>query len=319
MQEIRSVAILGAGAMGAYFAAQFSDAPHISTVVVAEGPRLEKLQQDGLVVNEKHYHIRAVDPRQAGEPVDLILVALKHHHLQAAAAHLQRLVGPETLFLSVMNGLESEEYLGSIYGMEKVLYAISVGIDAVREGNRIVYTAPGTHFFGEARNDSISPRVRRVQQAFDRAGIRWDTPVDMIRKMWWKFMVNVGVNQASAVMRARYGFFQTNPDAQALMEALMQEVVTLAEAAGVNLARQDVADWYPVLNRLSPQGKTSMLQDVEAGRKTEVEVFAGKVITLGEQYGIATPVNRAVYHIIRVLEQTGPGRINPALAGHGAL
>jgi len=83
----------------------------------------------------------------------------------------------------------------------------------------------------------------------------------------------------------------------------MQEVLSLAKAAHVNLVEEDIKNWYPVLNRLSPQGKTSMLQDIEAGRKTEVEIFAGKVISLGKTYGIPTPVNQAIFQIIRILEK----------------
>jgi len=115
-------------------------------------------------------------------------------------------------------------------------------------------------------------------------------------------MINVGVNQASAVMRAPYGVFHNNPQAQALMEALMREVVTLAQEVGVNLSEQDIAEWYPVLRRLSPEGKTSMLQDVEAGRKTEVDVFGGKVVALGKAHRVPVPVNETVVQIIRVLE-----------------
>jgi len=120
--------------------------------------------------------------------------------------------------------------------------------------------------------------------------------------LWWKFMINVGVNQASAVIRAPYGIFQTSPDAQALMGELMCEVIVLAQHAGVNLKEQDLHDWYAVLNTLSSKGKTSMLQDIEAGRKTEVEIFAGKVVDLGKSYGIPTPVNRTLLSIIHVLE-----------------
>jgi 2-dehydropantoate 2-reductase len=202
-----------------------------------------------------------------------------------------------------MNGLDSEEIIGSVYGMDKVLYAISVGIDAVRQGNRITFTKPGKHYFGEATNAHLSPRVQRVQTAFERAGISYETPPDMIRLLWWKFMINVGMNQASAVTRAPYGVFQSSPEAQALMEALMREVIALARVVGVDLVEQDVDDWYTVLNTLSPQGKTSMLQDVEAGRKTEVEVFGGKVVALGETHGVPTPVNQTVLRIIQVLER----------------
>lgn len=303
MPDIHKVAILGAGAMGAYFAAQFFDCSSFSTFLIANGQRLERLKKDGLVVNGKPYAIPAIHPDEADSPVDLILVALKHHQLADAVRNLGKLVGDSTLFLSVMNGLESEEYIGSIYGMEKVLYAISVGIDALRVGNQVGYTRPGVHYFGEANNATISPKVRRVQEAFEKAGISYETPEDMIRILWWKFMINVGINQASAVMHAPYGVFHTNPEAQGLMEALMQEVVTLAQALNVNLTQQDIHNWYPVMNRLSPQGKTSMLQDIEAHRKTEVEVFSGKVIALGKAQGIPTPVNQTIFQIIRILER----------------
>ena len=304
MPEIKNVAILGAGAMGAHYAACFFEAPEFSTALIARGERFDRLQQDGLVVNGKHYAIPVVNPEQAASPMDLIIVALKHHHLSSAVHDLRNFVGPDTLLLSVMNGLDSEETLTAAYGAEKVVYAMTVGIDAVREGNQVVYSKPGTVYFGEAENTTLTERVRRIQSAFDRAGIAHTTPTDMIRWMWWKFMVNVGVNQASAVMRAPYSVFQTLPDAQAVMEALMREVIQVAQVAGVNLTEQDLTDWYKFLNTLSPQGKTSMLQDIEAGRKTEVELFAGKMVSLGRQYNVPTPVNQTILDIIHVLEKT---------------
>ena len=302
MQEINRVAILGAGAMGAYFTSRFLDAPGFSTSVVARDQRHERLKKNGLVVNGKTYAVPVTHPDETQTPADLIIVALKHHNLPEAVGDLKNLVGDRTTIISVMNGLDSEEYIGSVYGMDKMLYAVSVGIDALRQGNRIDYTNPGKHIFGEAVNSDVNQKVRRVQDAFDRAGIAYETPPDMIRLMWWKFMINVGMNQASAVMRAPFGVFQSSPDAQAVMETLMHEVIALAEGAGVNLGNQDVDDWYKVLDTLSPQGKTSMLQDIEAGRKTEIEIFGGKVVELSEKHGITTPVNHAIWHIIQVLE-----------------
>jgi len=303
MQEIQKVAILGAGAMGAYFASRFFDTAGFSTVLIAKGHRLDKLKTKGLVVNEKSYAIPVIHPDEATSKMDLIIVALKHHHLEEAVQGLEKLVGDSTTIISVMNGLESEEYIGSIYGMDKMLYTISVAIDALRQGNQITYTKPGKHYFGEAINTTnLSQRVLRVQEAFDRAGIVYETPEDMIRMMWWKFMVNVGVNQASAVMRAPLGVFQKSPEAQGLMEALMKEVIALTDVIDVNLTNRDIEEWYTFLNVLSPQGKTSMLQDIEAGRKTEVEIFGEKVVELGKIHGVTTPVNQTVLQIIRVLE-----------------
>jgi len=304
MRPIKRVAILGAGAMGAYFASCFFAAPGFTTALIAEGSRAQKLLRDGLVINGKQLNIPVANPGEVNEPFDLIIVALKHHQLAQALTTLHSLVGENTLFVSVMNGLESETIIASEFGWDHVLYAISVGIDAVREGNRITYTKAGKHIFGEAENNSPSSKVMRVQQAFTAAGIQFETPEDMLRMLWWKFMINVGVNQASAVLHARYGVFHTNPDARELMEALMQEVVLLAQASGIDLTRQDVLDWYPVLNTLSAEGKTSMLQDLEAGRQTEVDVFGGKVIELGKTYNIPTPVNQTIVQIIKVMEKT---------------
>jgi len=302
MEEITKIAVLGAGAVGSYFAATFF-ATGFETSLVARGQRYERLRRDGLVVNGQPYLIPVIHPDEATAAADLIVVGLKHHHLATALPDLENLVGERTTILSIMNGLDSEEIIAAMYGRDKVLYTIALGIDAVREGNRITFSKPGKYYFGEATNEQISGRVRRVQAAFDRAGIAYETPLDMIRMLWWKFMINVGMNQASAVTRAPYGVFQSSPPARALVGALMGEVIALAGAAGVNLVEQDIEDWYAVLDTLSPEGKTSMLQDIEAGRKTEVEIFGGKVVALGREYGLPTPVNQTVVHIIQVLEQ----------------
>jgi 2-dehydropantoate 2-reductase len=303
MERIKRVVVLGAGAMGGFFVSRFLDAPGFEAAAAASGQRKKRLETDGLVVNGKLYTGFVLDPDEADSPADLIIVAVKNHHLTEAACNLTRLVGDDTVFLSVMNGLDSEEYIGSLYGIERVLYGASVGIDSIREGNRVTFTHPGVHYFGEKQNQKLSPKVRLVQDAFSRAGISYETPRDMIRMLWWKFMINVGINQASAVMRAPYGVFQSHPEARSLMVALMREVTALAKVAGVDLGERDITDWYAVLEKLAPNGKTSMLQDVEAGRKTEVEVFGGKVTSLGKEHGVPTPVNRAVTSIIHVLER----------------
>jgi 2-dehydropantoate 2-reductase len=307
-KEIEHVAILGAGAVGGFFAAKFADSPRFSTVLVAGGERCERLRRDGLVINGKTYHIPVRPPDAAGRPADLIVVAVKNHHLPQAVHDLKSLVGAATTIVSMMNGLDSEEIIGAVHGMDKVLYGVSVGIDAQRDGNRITYTKPGTHYFGEATNAPPSARVQGVQVAFAQAGILYETPADMKRVLWWKFMVNVGMNPPSALMRAPYAAFQSSRDAQALMESLMREVIALARAEGVHLTEEDVAEWYPVLQGLAPQGKTSMLQDIEAGRKTEIEMFAGKVVELGRKHGIPTPVNETILRLICVLEEYSPGR-----------
>jgi 2-dehydropantoate 2-reductase len=301
-QSIEKISIIGAGALGAAYGGLLHDMDMRSISFVAGGSRFERLRKEGLIVNGKHYFIPAVPPEDLSAPDDLIIVAVKHHHLNDAIRDMRNRVGAETAIISVMNGIESEESIGAVYGMEKVLYAVSVGIDALREGNRVNYSNQGKIFLGEARNTFLTDRVKRIQALFDKAGIIYETPLDMIRVMWWKFMINVGINQASAVLRASFSVFQTSVEARKLMESAMWEVIKLSEKVQVNLAEEDIKRFNEILPDLNPQGKTSMLQDVEAGRKTEVEMFAGKVIALGIQYDVPTPINHRLFDLIKKIE-----------------
>jgi len=302
--EIHNIMILGAGAIGSYFATQFDQCTEFSTALIAEGERAKRLGEAGLVVNGQRMLFPVVDPLAPDGTADLIIVALKHHKLAEALPSLEKLVGEHTIILSMMNGLDSEAMIASEYGMDKVMYGLSVGIDALRQGNRINFTKPGKHYFGEAQNKVFSERVIRVQAAFECTDILYEIPVDMLQVMWWKFMVNVGMNAASAVMRASYGVFQRSTDAQMLMEAAMREALVLAKLEGIDLREQEIADWYDFLHTLSPNGKTSMLQDIEAGRKTEMEIFGGKVVRLAEVHGVDVPVNQTLTQIISVLEES---------------
>ncbi len=302
--DIKKVAVVGAGALGAAYGGLLFDADRQGVAFVAAGGRLERLRRESLVVNDRKYEIPVLGSDDPSPPADLVLVAVKYHDLDDAIRDMKGRIGKETVIMSVMNGIDSEERIGAAYGMEHMLYAVSVGIDALRVGNRVTYTNQGKIYFGEAANPHVSERVRKVQALFDKAGIVYETPADMLHVLWWKYMINVGINQASAVLRAPYGVFQTSKDARELMAAAMREVVALAEKLHIALSEQDMADFDPFLMRLSPQGKTSMLQDVEAGRKTEVEMLAGKVIDMGRRMGVSTPVNQMLYDQIKKIEMS---------------
>ncbi|MCB2145918.1 MAG: 2-dehydropantoate 2-reductase [Deltaproteobacteria bacterium] len=307
MTIIQKISIVGAGAMGAAYAAMFTDAAGFSVSFVARGERYERLKNKTLTVNDRLYNVPVVHPDKVSEPADLILVALKHHDLAGAVSDITALAGKETAILSVMNGLESEQTIGAACGMDKLVYAVAVGIDAMRENDRFTYANPGKIIFGPVKDDGSGPGLARIQEALDRAGIPSEVPADIMRAMWWKFMINVGINQASAVLRAPYGLLQSSPEARSLMRSLMEEVIALAEKAGIGLTEKDLDEWDRIFTRLSPTGKTSMLQDMEAGRKTEVEIFAGKVVALGKEYHVPTPVNETLLRIIKVIEGRSGG------------
>jgi 2-dehydropantoate 2-reductase len=302
MQPINRITIVGAGAMGAAYASLFYEMDPGCIFLLAGGKRRERLKKEGLVINGKKYLLSITDPGEDHSPSDLILVAVKNHHLEEAILEMEHLVAGHTVILSVMNGIDSEERIGAAYGMDKMLYAVVVGIDAVREGNVVGFSKQGKLFFGEATNHALTHRVKSLQSLFQKAGIVYETPEDMIRTLWWKFMINVGMNQVSAVLRAPYRVFHDSNEARDLMEEAMKEVIALARAAQIHLEEKDILSFYPFLLAMSPEGKTSMVQDVEARRKTEVEMFAGKVIELGQKHGIPTPVNRVLYRLLKAME-----------------
>lgn len=302
MSSIERISMIGAGAVGALYAGKFFDMDKDCISLVAKGERYDQLKEGGLIINNRHYKMSVVRAEESTPPSDLIIVAVKYHHLPEAIHDLRNRLGENSLIVSLMNGIDSEELIGAAYGMEKMLYAVVAGIDPVRQGNRITYTKEGKIFIGEAKNPGLSERLERVTSLFDRAGIASEIPGDIMRTLWWKFMINTGMNQVSAVLRAPYSVFQTSPEARELMESAMMEVMTIAREANVHLSKRDIEEWYSFMSGLSPQGKTSMVQDMEAKRKTEVEMFAGKVMELGKTHGIPTPVNQTLFRMIKVME-----------------
>ncbi len=304
LKRINKVSVIGLGAIGAAYASKLHDLNPNCVQVIADEERIRRYKSDGLWINGRRCDFNYLTPEVEAGPADLVLVAVKYQGLQQAIADIKHHVGPETVIMSLMNGISSEEIIAHTYGSENLLYAMCVAIDAGREGTDISFSSIGRICFGEKRNPSHSPKVRSVKQLFEQAGIPYEIPENMEHAMWWKFMINVGINQTSAVLKAPYRVFQEIREAHDLMVTAMQEVIELSKKADVHLNEGDLAAFDLILRQsLSPEGKTSMLQDIEAGRKTEVEYFAGTVCQLGRRYGVPTPVNEMLFRMIRVLEQ----------------
>lgn len=301
-RPIERVVICGAGAVGSAYAALLHDLAPDRVALIAGGERRERLRREGLTVNGRRLAPRCLAPGDPSFPADLLLVAVKQHHLAQAVEDARAVVGPGTLILSLLNGISSEAALAAAFGGEKVLPAFVVGNDVVRDGTSTRYTRIGQLVFGSTSNDPADPRVVAVRALLERARIPCVVPADILREQWWKFMLNVGVNQVSAVLRAPYRAFAL-PEVQDLVRRAALEVVAVSGREGVRLGPDDVERIFPILATLGPDGKTSMLQDVEAGRKTEVEIFAGAVVELGRRHGVATPVNELLGALIVAQER----------------
>jgi len=302
MTQINSVSLIGLGAIGASYGSRFHDFLGDSFQVVAEPARIKKYKEQGISVNGKEYHFNYIAPDENTNPADLVIIAVKNAQLKEAIDNIQNHIGPDTIILSLLNGISSEEEIAAATGNEHLLYSMCVEIAAKKVNRDVHYSNIGRICFGE-RDKTISDDVLAVKELFENANIPYEVSEDIWHTIWAKFMFNVGINQTSAVLRSPYRVFQQIPAAHEWMEKAMYEVVAISEKVGVNLTEKDVQLYRPVLERLDPEGQTSMLQDILLERKTEVEHFAGKVCELGRKFNVPTPVNDQLFKMIHIMEE----------------
>lgn len=306
MNSKQRVYLIGLGAIGGMIASRLQASGLCDLKVIVDSSRRNRYMEQGITVNGNACFFNYLCPDERDEAADLIILAVKNHHLTAAIEQIRPFVGSGTHLLSLLNGIDSEMILGQAFGMEKPLYSFIVATDAVRIGTDIQYNNVGKIVLGEKGSSTPSPRVEMIRNLLENAGIPCETPKDILRELWWKFMMNVGVNQTSAILKAPYGVYARSQAARELMRDACLEVVRLAEKAGIPLVEADIDICFNILSGLSPDKKTSMLQDVEACRKTEVEAFAGTVIRLGQEYNVETPVNQVLYKMIKIIEENYP-------------
>ena len=304
MSNIKDIYVSGLGAIGSTYAGKLFDMDPGCVTVIASEERIRRYEERGVIINGKPYPFNYIRPGEGNATADLIIIAVKQHHLEQSISDISRFTGSNTIIMSLLNGISSEEIIGRTYGMDKMLYAFCVGTDSVREGTAVNYSNIGRIIFGEKTNKELSGKVSAVKELFEKAGIPHAVPEYMIREQWWKFMMNVGINQVSAILKAPYGVFQKVKEARDLMLMASKEVILISEKAGINLNEEDIKKYMSIIDTLAPEGKTSMLQDVEALRKTEVEIFAGTVMELGIKHGVETTVNNTLYKMIKTLEST---------------
>src|SRR5579875_2127614 len=195
MKQIRRISVIGLGAIGAAYASKLYDMDPECVQVIADEKRIARYKARDVVVNGRSYQFQYITPERETEPADLILVAVKYDGLVQALEQMKRHVGPETIILPLLNGISSEEMIAKVYGSKNVLYAMCVAIDAVREDRHVHFSSIGRICFGEAENPIYSRNVELVQDLFERADIPYEIPKNMLRTMWLKFMINVGINQ----------------------------------------------------------------------------------------------------------------------------
>lgn len=299
MRQIKTVSIIGLGNLGIAYGHHLSKKMQKADLrIVADRDRIERYERDGIYCNGERCDFQYVAPEEEAGPADLVLFTVKFPNLPKAIDAVKNQVGDGTIILSALNGITSEGMIGEAFGMDKMLYCVAQGMDGIKTGNRLDFDHMGMLCFGDGGAGMISEKTRAVEAFFQRTETPHEVETDMMKRLWGKFMMNVGVNQTASVFLCNYGGLQEEGEARETMISAMREVIPLSEREGYPLTEEDLTYWLKVLSLLRPEGKPSMQQDVEAGKTTEVGLFSGTVLALGKKYGIATPVNKFLYQKI---------------------
>lgn len=302
MKEIKKVLICGIGAIGSIYANKISVFDKDNLRVLVDEKRYVKYQTTPKIFNGKILELNYVLPENQDYKADLIIIATKNDGLSEAINNIKNFVGENTIIMSLLNGVKSEELIAEKYGWKHTLLSYFIGHSAMREGNKITFDGIGDIVFGIKDNNTEKNDIEIVKNYFDKLGISYKTPDNMLRSYWLKFMLNVSSNQPSAILKMTFGQMKDNPVFMKFMKEIMREVQQLAKAEGVTDTESMADEAIISFNKMIPEGKTSMYQDVEAGRKTEVDIFAGTVLELGKKHNIQTPYNAVLYDMIKVIE-----------------
>lgn len=300
IQKIQSVGIIGLGALGVLFAQRLT-ASGTDVRVIADEARAARYRAEGVCCNGEDVALCYVTPAQA-QAVDLLIFATKAGGLQGAMETAAGFVGADTLILSVLNGVSSEQEIAARFGAQNVLYCTAQGMDAVKTGNSLTYAHAGMIVLGEREPGAVTPRVQAVADFLNAHGVCAQAVPDMVRRQWGKLMLNVGLNQSVMVFEGNYGTVQKPGKPRDVMIGAMREVQQISRLEGYPITDEEFDAWVDMVGGLSPEGKPSMRQDGEAHRKSEVELFAGTIVRLALKHGVDVPVNRWLYDTIHNME-----------------
>lgn len=306
--EIKSVAVLGAGAVGSYIIWGLYEDKNVRLGVVADGERAERLKANGCTINGEVYRPNIWSPKEA-HGVDLLIVSLKYGALPGAMGMIREIVGENTIVMSLMNGIDSEELIAKEIGESHILNSL-IKVASQRKEDGIHFDPETTIgiIFGEVAEPYESERVKAVKALFADTGIRIRSTEYIREEMWSKFRLNVCNNLPQAILGAGVGCYRDSAHMKAISDGLRAELEAIAKAKCVDMSRIEGSSNHGAPVR--PSARYSTLQDIEAGRHTEIDMFSGALMRMGKELGIATPYNEYTYHMIKALEEKNDGKFD---------
>ena len=298
------IAVMGAGAVGGYFGALLHRGG-LDVTLIARGRHLEAIKAHGLRIKSTQGDLtvpaKAVgDPRAVG-PVDLILFCVKSYDTESAARQCLPIVQESTAILCLQNGVDNEEKIAMVAGGEKVLGGVAYIGAGVSEPGVVVHTAEGRIVFGEMRG-GVSERVRCLEQIFRDAGFPAEVSSNIQAILWGKLCWNAAFNALNTLVGGDVRVLVERPETRTLARQAMEEVRAVANANNVPLSADLAERLLTWTDTAAGAMKTSTRQDLEAGKRLEVEALNGAVVRKGEAAGVPTPFNFALYALLKAID-----------------
>ena len=303
--EIKKITIVGMGALGVMYGDFFARKLGKEAIeFVASKDRIDKYKEEGVFCNGHPCDFTVVDEEEEGKAADLLLFAVKGTGLESAIHTVRNKVSKDTIIMSLLNGISSEEIIAKEYGMDKIIHCIVQGMDVIKDKNKVTYTQFGQFCIGiQDKCEDKEKKLMAVVDLFDKIGMPYTLEEDINRRIWSKFMLNVGINQVVMLYEGTYGTVQKPGEARELMKDAMREVITVAEKENINIREEDFNEYIELIDNMNPDGMPSMRQDGLAKRRSEVELFSGTLIALADKHKINLPVNKKIYDLVKKKEK----------------
>jgi 2-dehydropantoate 2-reductase len=300
------IGIVGPGALGCLFAGLLALDGHDVRLLGRRQEQADAIERDGIVIERDGQERRATvqagtDPAALG-PVDVAIVLVKATDTTAAAPSLPAMLVPGAPAVSLQNGLGNVDALTAVLGTDRVLGGITSQGATLLGFGRVRHAGFGPTSLAEA-SGVLTPRAEAIAAVLDRAGLVATAYPDAAPLIWGKLIANAAINPLGALFRCQNGYTVERPAARELFYQLAREAGAVAAKLGVALPFADPAAHAESVAHVTFNNRNSMLQDVEAGRRTEIDAINGAVARLGREHGVPTPLNATVAQMIRALEE----------------
>jgi 2-dehydropantoate 2-reductase len=296
------IAVVGAGGVGGYFGAKLARAGE-SVVVLARGAHLDAIRRNGLRVRSAidgdfTAKVEAVDSFAGQPPVDMALFCVKSFDTHTAAETLRPVLGADTGVVSLQNGVDNEAVIDEVLGPGRALGGAAFVFSTIESPGVIAHTLLGRIVFGEL-DGRVSARATQLRDALARAGVPVELTTDVQRMLWEKYLLISAQAGTTALTRTPIGVIRDTPETWRLYRRIVEELATVARAAGVALPADVVENIMTGAAKLAPTAYSSLHHDLVHGRRLELEALHGHAVRLGERLGVATPTVFAVYAALK--------------------